>query len=120
MVNIKATNIELTPAITSYVAKKLQYTRKLVDLDSGKVTALLEVGKTTKHHRSGDIFRAEINLKVAGKQFRAVAKRDDLYAAIDEMKNILLAELKRDKEARITSVRKGGAKLKSMMRSLKE
>ncbi|KKR49122.1 MAG: Ribosomal subunit interface protein [Candidatus Magasanikbacteria bacterium GW2011_GWC2_40_17] len=85
-ITIKATGIELTQAITNYVNEKIGGLEKyLKRLDQGSVEARVEVGKITKHHNKGDIFRAEINLTVPGKVLRAEEENSNLYAAIDLM-----------------------------------
>ena len=83
---IKATGIELTQAISNYVEEKIGGLEKyLKRMDGGAVEARVEVGRTTKHHNKGDIFRAEINLSVPGKVLRAEKESSDLYASIDLM-----------------------------------
>jgi ribosomal subunit interface protein len=117
-INIKATNIELTPAIRAYVEEKVGMLGKLIDPADTSAHADVEVGRTTTHHQSGDIFRAEINLRIAGAKLRAVAERDDLYAAIDEMKGELMRQLRKEKTKRTDVVRRGGLAFKRMLRRL--
>ncbi len=116
--NIKTTNISLTPAISEYLDKKLSMLNKFVDLERDNVLIQAEVGKTTHHHKSGDIFRAEVNLRINGKNYRAVSEKDDLYVAIDMVKDELAEEIKSGKERRISIVRKGALKLKNMIKGL--
>ena len=59
--NIKATNLELTPKIKDYVQKKMD----MLDKYFGKlkvISARAEVKKTTNHHLKGEIYGAEVNL----------------------------------------------------------
>lgn len=116
--NIKSTNMRMTPAIKSYVEEKVALIEKLIDPADTSVGANVEVGRTTKHHQSGDVFRAEINLHIAGRNLRAVSKQQDLYAAIDEMKDDVTRQLRVGKRKRIDFTRRGGAKLKKMIRRL--
>lgn len=115
---IQATNIELTEAIANYVDKKFSAFDKFVDPSDESAICDIEVGKTTDHHRSGDIFRAEVNLHIAGKDLYAAAKKDDLYAAIDEVKDEMVRLLKSHKGKEITLARRGAAKIKSMLRGV--
>jgi len=116
-INIKTTNIELTPAISSYVEDKVNMLDKfIVVADPESVNADVEIGTTTKHHQAGDIFRAEINLHIAGKLLRSVAKKDDLYAAIDEMKDDLARQINADKGKERTMIKKGKSKLKALLK----
>lgn len=89
---------------------------KYIDFGRDNVFIQAELGKTTQHHRSGDIYRAEINLQVGGHTFRAVAEKDDLYAAIDEVKDELGREVKANKKKRISIIRRGAQKLKNILR----
>jgi len=114
-INIKATNMELTPAISDYLSKKLTAIEKFIDIDDDSAICGLEVGKTTNHHRTGDYFRAEINLDWAGRQYYSAVEKDDLYAAIDEMKDQIVAELGKSKDKHDESVREGGKQAKEIL-----
>lgn len=83
-INIKSTLIPLTPAIESYVHKKIGALEKfLKQFKPASVEARVEVGKTTEHHHKGDVFRAEVNLHIPKQLLRAEYEAGDLYAAID-------------------------------------
>jgi ribosomal subunit interface protein len=118
-INIKTKNITLTSSIESYLSKKLLTLKKIVDLDADNVFAQVELGKTTNHHKSGNIFRAEINLRLGKKRIRAVSEKTDLYAAIDDMKDELSQEIKGKQEKQRTELRKGEAKIKDMVRGVR-
>jgi len=89
-INIKATKIELTPAIEAAVREKIEGMQKYFD---NIIEADVEVGITTAHHHKGNIFRAEANLSVPNKVIRASAETDDLYKSITGMKDKLKTEL---------------------------
>lgn len=90
---IKGAGIELTPALTNYVDEKLSTLDKLV-ANFGNVLASVEIGKETNHHKTGNWFFAEVNLKLDGKILRNVAEEADLYAAIDKVKDGIAEELR--------------------------
>ncbi len=115
--HIKATNIELTEAIENYVEKKIQSLEKFVE-DGVEALARIEVGKTSHHHNKGDIFRAEINLKISDKDFRAVFETSDLYAAIDGMRDEIFAEVSRAKRKQFHLLKRGHQKIKDMLRGV--
>lgn len=114
--SIKATGMELSEAIRSYVETKIAMLEKYCDLNDTSIRATVEVGRTTRHHHTGDVFRAEIQLHCAGKNFRAEAETSDLYAAIDEMKDEMTRELTASKDKQRSAIRRGGAVLKNMIR----
>lgn len=116
---VKTTNIDLTDALTDYVEKKLSgLNQKFIDPNDESVQCDIELGKTTNHHRSGDIYRAEFNLHVAGKDLYAAAEEADLYAAVDEARDDLRRQLKTHRGKKETLFRKGGLKFKEMIRNL--
>lgn len=113
---VKATGITLTDNINKYIDKRIGSLDKLIDSKDESVMCNVEVGKISDHHKSGDIFRSEINLHIAGKDFRAVSEEETLFAAIDETKNQMQKELRRHKERRRDLMKKGGAMMKNAMR----
>lgn len=116
-IKIKTTNIELTDALSSYVDEKLQSIEKFTVPHKEEDPLLyVEVGKTTNHHRSGDVFRAEVTMNLRGKQFRAVSEKDDLYAAIDDMRDELVRELTSHKTKERSLARRGAGMIKNLLR----
>lgn len=116
-INIKTTNMELTSAISDYVEEKLQSVEKFaVPHRDEKILVEVELGKISNHHHSGEVFRAEANLRVRGKLFRAVSEQSDLYSAIDDMRNELVRVLNSHKDKDRTLVRRGAAMIKNLLR----
>jgi ribosomal subunit interface protein len=72
----------------------------------------VELGKVTTRQRTGDIFRAEINLNLGGKMFRAESEQADLFSAIDETRDDLEQEIKKFKEKEETIFMRGARSLK--------
>lgn len=115
-IQLQATNLKLTENIRAYVEKRLRPLEKLIDPNDTSVLCAVEVELTTRHHKTGDIYRSEINLHIAKRDFRAEARKEKLYDAIDETKNQMTKELTRHKEKQLKSVRKGGAKIKELVK----
>lgn len=114
---ITATNMDLTSAIESYVDEKLASIEKFaIPHEKEELFVEIEVGKTTKHHEHGDVFRAEANVRVRGKHFRAVSEKSDLYAAIDDVKDELARVLNSYKGKERNLARKGAAMIKNLIR----
>jgi putative sigma-54 modulation protein len=116
-INIKATGIELNPAISEYVEKKVSSLEKYF-ADSPDALAQVEVGRTTQHHRSGEIFKAEVHITGSGFDLYAVSESTDLYAAIDEVKDELGRELTHVKGKRFARTRRGARYVKNMLKGL--
>ncbi|MCR4284270.1 MAG: ribosome-associated translation inhibitor RaiA [Parcubacteria group bacterium] len=117
-INIKATNIELTPAISLYATKKVESLEKFagsVKIDA-EVQAWVEVGRTTRHHEQGDIFRAEIQMKLPNYSLRAEAEGEDLYAAIDKVHDEMQREINKAHGRQIARLREGARRIKGIFK----
>lgn len=99
---IKATHIELTSAIKAYAEEKVNGLSKFMDVMDAKV----ELERDRNHH-SGEVFRAEVNLIVGGKQLRADATAQDMYAAIDLVIPKLKEQVTKFKDKKTTLARRG-------------
>ncbi|MBP6858412.1 MAG: ribosome-associated translation inhibitor RaiA [Candidatus Pacebacteria bacterium] len=115
--NIKTTNISLTDAIAEYVQKRMEKIEKLVG-DDTSVQCDIELARTTAHHNKGDIFKAEIHIVGTGLNIYKSSEKEDLYAAVDEMRDGVLRELKSHRQKNMSHIRKGGAAVKNMMKGL--
>ncbi|MEI7463329.1 MAG: ribosome-associated translation inhibitor RaiA [Candidatus Taylorbacteria bacterium] len=116
-INLKGTNITLTPAITEYTNKKLVKVAKILSWDPS-AQCDVELAKTSAHHQKGDIFKAEIHIVGANRNHYASAEKDDLYVAIDFVRDDILRELKSNKGKRLSYIRRSGARVKNMVKGL--
>lgn len=98
IISLKSTNMELTDAIRAYVEEKVDHLRKLTAEFEPTDDLSVEVGKSTKHHAKGPYFRAEMMLSLPGKDFRAELEAEDLYAAIDAVKDQMRRQITDYKE----------------------
>lgn len=115
-INFQTKNLESTEALERYVVKRLSKLDIFVDDEDTSAMGDVELEKTISNQNSGDIYRAEINLHVKGKYLRAEASRDDMYAAIDEIRDEMLKELRRLKGKRETLGKRGARMLKQILR----
>jgi len=115
--NIKTKDVTLTPALSEYLEKKLSHLDKFITPeDMEAVMCYVEIGKTTKHHKTGDVFRAEYNVHINGKTLRAVKEGFDLNAAIDLAHDEMENELRSYKTKKVSLLRRGGAKIKRIIK----
>jgi ribosomal subunit interface protein len=93
--SIKTVGIELTPSFRTFIESKLPPLAKFVgEFDAlGETEIWLEVGRTTKHHKRGEVFWAAADLRLPKKILRAEARSNDARAAIDEVKDKLRLEI---------------------------
>ena len=94
-IDITTKNITLDNPLRIFIEQKVGGLERLI---AGSVQARVEIGKPSRHHRSGPIFYAEINMKVGGKLLRAEATHKDLRTAIDEARDELQIQIKKFKE----------------------
>ncbi len=117
-IKIRSKNFDITPAIDDYVNKKITTLQKFIDAKEG-ILCEIEIGRTTTHHKSGDIFRAEVNITSPGnKQIYAVAEETDLYTAIDVVRDELEREIVSQKNKRNTLFRRGSARIKNLLKRI--
>jgi putative sigma-54 modulation protein len=118
-IQVKATNITLTPEISDYIEKKVRSLEKLIDPNDTSSRADVEIQKTTNHHQDGsDLFRAEVNLRVGKLALRAENSNHDLTAAIDNVKDELHRELTTQKRKTVHMIRKGGQIVKNILKGI--
>lgn len=89
-INIVAKSMELTPAIKQYAEEKMEGLEKYLDsirhID-------IEVGMANGHHNKGDIFECKANVQIGGETIMVEREADDLYKAIDKVKDHLREEI---------------------------
>ncbi|MBI4919991.1 ribosome-associated translation inhibitor RaiA [Candidatus Azambacteria bacterium] len=105
-IDLKTKNFEITPGILDYLQEKLDSLDRFLPKDES-IFADVELAKTTRHHRKGDIFKAEVNLTMPGRLIRANVEEQDLHAAIDLVKDELKREINTKKEKNISLYRRG-------------
>lgn len=115
---ITGVHVEMTDAIKSYALEKMRTLGKYVSHDdtSGKLT--VELSKTTNHHAHGDIFQAEAILHMRGKETTLHTTQDDLYKAIDVLKDMLTRELAQHKDKERSIFRRSAHKVKALFKRL--
>ena len=69
-------------------------------LGKGPIEVRVEIGLPSRHHRSGKIFYAEINLKIGGKLLRATCQHEDMRNAIVDVKNEMQKQINKFKNKR--------------------
>jgi ribosomal subunit interface protein len=69
----------------------------------------MEVAKSTRHHKKGDVFRAEIHVRLPGSLVYAEAETDDLYTAITAAKREAEEQIRKYKGTRDDKRKRGGA-----------
>lgn len=104
-VTIKGKKIKLTPATKEYAQLKMNMLEKYL----GKVQVLncdLELSRENGVQKSGEIYRAEVNLELPGQLLRVEKTEKDILKAIDKVKDHMVISIKKYKEKKIDRKRK--------------
>ncbi len=115
-ITIKTTHQELTDAMRELIEGKFSALEKLTA--HSKVPAALEceIEESIAVERAGARYRAEGNLSLDGKLFRAEATSATLEGAVDRVRDDLAREIRRARGKERGLMKRGGAALKRMLR----
>jgi ribosomal subunit interface protein len=117
-IKITTTHFDKTPAVEEYVLKKISSLGKFLQGEE-QLLCEVELGKSTGHHKSGDIFRAEVNITPpGGAQIYAVAEESDLYAAIDVVRDEAEQAIVSSKKKRGALFKRGAQRIKNILKRL--
>lgn len=111
---LKATNIKPTEEIYKYLDKKIATLDKFIGKVniSSDVRTWVELELITRHHKSGNIYRAEVQIRLPKHSVRSEAVAKTINLAIDEVKDELQEELAKIKGKYKVRTKRVGAKLK--------
>ena len=94
MITIQVSGIDSTDAIKQYANDKVadleKYFPNIQKID-------VDVGMRSGHHLKGKIYYAECNVSVPGRLVRVSKDAEDLYKAIDKVRDHLKVELEKIK-----------------------
>ncbi len=114
--NIKITGLTLDKRTRDYLDEKISTVLKLLKREDD-ILMKIELEKTTNHHLHGKIYRAEVTLDLPGRIFRAESSAEDMLPAIDKMKDEIVKELRKYKSKKEVTSKKGGRKIKEIIRN---
>ena len=122
-INLQSKGMELTPAIHDYVIKRITNLEKLLEkleMEGGSAVVSFDLSKNTNHHRAGSIFHADCRIQIKGEEFYGSADEEDLYVAIDVVKENLFREISKNKDRKQTLFKRGAASVKKMLKGLSD
>ncbi len=117
-VRVKATEYSITPEVSEYLRGRIATLEKILASDAEAARFEVEVGRDAGRPRHGaNIWFAEIAVIVPGRR-RIYARNnsESVNGAIDDVKEEVERQLRRDKQTHTRFLRKGGALLKRLMR----
>jgi ribosomal subunit interface protein len=120
-INLQAKNFELNEQTRDYILKRVTNLGKLlekIEQRGGEVNVNFEVGRTTNHHRGGEIFYANCDINIDGEKFYLSEDSQDVNTAVDAVKENLFAEIRKSKDRKQALFTRGARKIKNMMKGL--
>ena len=96
-IKIKGTNINLTNELKNFIEKEICSLKKFLLEVKKEINFFVEIGKSTKHHKKGDIFYAEVQTNLPEKTLRASSYSFKLREAIKETKEKIKRQIEKYK-----------------------
>lgn len=87
-INLKATKVEMTEAISNYIQDKMDMLEKYLG-DTQVLNFDVEVERIIGGQNKGEVFRMEVNIQVPHELLRVEKTENDLYKAIDKVRDHL-------------------------------
>lgn len=87
-IHLKTTKIEVTEAILNYTQEKMDALDKYLGA-TPVINCDVELERIIGGQSKGDVFRVEVNLEVPHQLLRVEKTEDDLYKAIDKVRDHL-------------------------------
>lgn len=118
--SILCKDFDLTDAIKLFATEKLSALNKYLPEGGATANFNLRLGKVTNHHHSGKIFYAEISIKSPEKNFGALVESEDIYAAIDQLKDDLAHNIAHYKDKEHSKNIRSARKFKQELQTVEE
>ena len=114
-ITIKARHSELSTGSREFIEGKLAGLEKFVGHNESAMLSC-EIDESMEVVRAGSKYRAEGTLTLNGKVFHAEAKGETLEEAVDTLRDELSAEVRHARGKTRNLLKRGGARLKRMLR----
>jgi ribosomal subunit interface protein len=117
-IRVKATDYQMTPETAAYIDQRILTLEKLLGDQVDTARCEIEVGRDAGRPRHGaNLWFAEISVIVPG-QGRVYARNnaESVNGAVDDVKEEVERQLRRERKLHIRMYRKGGALAKRLMR----
>jgi ribosomal subunit interface protein len=102
--NIESQHIDMTDALRGYATEKAESLAKYADI----VKLDVELGRVTSHQNKGDVFFCGMHVFVAGHDFFVKKEEEDIYKAIDKVKDHLKNEITTWKDKQLSERKEMG------------
>lgn len=97
-INIVCKDFDLSDAIKDYMEEKISSLYKFLSSSEDTISVHCRLGKASNRKHNGDLYVAEATITTPGKQYVAKSEDEDVYAAIDFLKDELFHTISHHKE----------------------
>ncbi len=108
---IRSMQIDVLPALKRHIDEKIGLLENHLDPKHVSLAeARVEVGRPSGHHHKGEVFYAEVNLKIGKEFMRCSVEDSDLYSAVNKCRDDLERQISKDKTKHVSKRRKAERK----------
>lgn len=99
-IHIVTKALDCTPSLQKFIEEKVGATGRFLKSfeKEGLLDCFVEISRATRHHKRGEVFYAEIMVRLPGKTIRAESTNVNARAAITETRDIFKSEIMKYKE----------------------
>ena len=115
IINTRFNNVSISNDTKVYLNRRLKSIEKFQNELSDSAISV-EIGRTTRHHKKGDVYRAELHLVSGGGNYYSEYEGPDLLQCIDSAKDTLVEKIKSSKTKKETLYKRGKQKIKQLLR----
>lgn len=116
-ISIVCKDFELTDSIKIYVQEKMSSLNKFFNIESDSIIFKIKLGKTTNKQSHGKIFFIDVGIKTPKKNFGCYEESEDIYVAVDRVKDELSRSIIQFKNKVISTSRREDKKIKNELRT---
>jgi len=115
---IRTTDYELSLEVSDYLNERLAHLGKILGKEAESARCEVELGRDAGRPRHGaNIYFAEINITIPGGiHARATNHSESINGAIDDVKEEVARQLRREKKLHVRVIRKSGSLAKKLLR----
>jgi len=113
-------DFDLTDAIKVYAEEKMAHLYKYFNHDEEEISFNLRLGKVSNSRNQGKIFYAEVSVHSPEKNFGGRIEEEDIYAALDLLKDELARNIRDYKDKVRTLTKKDAQKFKQELHEVAE
>ena len=118
-INFKGTNYTISEDIEKLCRERVASATRMLGKDSEKALIEVELELVEERKNNNAVYRAEVNVSVDGKFYRAESTRRSMQNAISDVKNSLSNEIRKDRGKNESLFKNGGRAVKSLLRGFR-